>query len=252
MMATPEVLKSLPLFSDLSREECEFLLHSSRLHRIERGSLLFLHGDPVTHFYALCRGTMQVFRETPDGHEITDEILIPGDTLGADEILRTHHTHLHSARAVDDAMLLEIPVTWMKANLKDFDHIAARLLTGLSDRLHQAQIEAEHRATMSAAQMVACFLERLCVLYDFDPRGFELPISKTLIASRLRMELETFSRTLKKLKEHGIEVEGTQVKFTHIDKARHFVCDDCSIHEDCPTHRVLKAVQQQKAKAECG
>ena len=104
---------------------------------------------------------------------------------------------------------------------------------------------------MSAAQIVACYLQRLCVLYNFDPHGFELPISKTLIASRLRMELETFSRTLKKLKEHGIEVEGTHVRFTSIDKARHFSCDDCSIHEDCPTHQLLRAAHQQKREMEC-
>lgn len=76
----------------------------------------------------------------------------------------------------------------------------------MAERAHIAEVEAEHQATMSAAQLVACFMQRLCVLYNFDPKGFDLPYSKTLIASRLGMELETFSRTLAKLKEHGIAV----------------------------------------------
>jgi hypothetical protein len=109
-------------------------------------------------------------------------------------------------------------------------------MAAISDRLHSAQIEAEHQSTMSATQIVACFLQRLCVLYELDPSGFELPYSKTLIASRLRMELATFSRTLKKLKEEGINVERTHVVFTDKQKTRRFVCDECSLSEDCTAH----------------
>lgn len=222
------------------------LTQNSRLRHCRRGQFLFMHGDQVTHFYILYRGTVQVFRETPDGHEITSDILIPGDTLGADEIIKSKHNHQSNARAVDDAVLLEIPLSWMKQHLKDFDNLAAKLLAGLADRLHGAQLEAEHRATMSAPQMVACFLERLCVLYEFDPRGFELPISKTLIASRLRMELETFSRALKKLKEHGIVVTGTHVAFTDAYEASNFACGNCSISEDCPTHQKMQGKERRQ------
>jgi CRP-like cAMP-binding protein len=235
----PTVIKTLPLFSELNAQETDIILRSSHLRRCEKGSFLYLHGDKVTHFYILCRGIMQIFRETPDGHEITSEILITGDTLCADEIIQAKRNHQSHARAVEDCVLLEISLSWMKEHLKDFDHLAARLLAGLSDRLYQAQLEAEHRATMSAPQMVACFLQRLCVMYDFDSKGFDLPVSKTLIASRLRMELETFSRTLKKLKEYGIEVEGTRVTFTDVHAAGEYVCNECSINEDCPTHQLL-------------
>ncbi|MDB2415204.1 helix-turn-helix domain-containing protein [Rickettsiales bacterium] len=89
---------------------------------------------------------------------------------------------------------------------------------------------------MTATQMVACFLQRLCILYGHDPQDFELPYSKTLIASRLRIELETFSHTLKRLKKEGITVEGKDVSFTNKQKTGHFVCDECSLSEDCPAH----------------
>jgi hypothetical protein len=88
-------------------------------------------------------------------------------------------------------------------------------------------------------------LERLCLLYDFDPAGFELPISKTLIASRLRMELETFSRALKKLSAHGITVTGTHVAFTDRGKVGRFVCDACSMREECQTHALLHGISEK-------
>ena len=198
-----------------------------------------MHGDKITHFYVICRGTMQIFRETPDGHEITNDMLIAGDTVNAEEIMSKQIIHAMNARAVEDTSILKIPVRWMKDNLQTFGHIAASLMAGLSVRLHNAQMEAEHQSTMSATQIVACYLQRLCVLYSFDPHSFELPYSKTLIASRLRIELETFSRTLKNLKGQGITVTGTHVSFTDMQKTGKFVCNTCSMSEDCQAHLYL-------------
>lgn len=234
-----DMLRILPLFSDLSREESDLVIQNSRLRHVKRGQFLFIHGDNVRNFYMLCRGTMQIFRETPDGHEITSDILIAGDSVSAEDVVQEKRTHQTNARAVDDAALLEIPIVWMKKCLKNFDQIAPKLLADISIRLHDAQIEAEHLSTMSATQIAACYLQKLCVLYNFDPHGFELPYSKTLIASRLRMEPETFSRTLHKLKDQGINVTGAHVSFTNMHKTGHFVCDTCSASVDCPTHQRL-------------
>lgn len=239
MLIEPSTLKALPLFSTLTQEESALITKSSRMRQCERGQFVFRHGEPITHFYVICRGAVQIFRETPDGHEVTSDMLIAGDVINANEIITELSLHGMNARTVDDAMLLAIPVGWMKANLNSFDHISSYLMAGLSKRLHSAQIEAEHQSTMTATQIVACFLQRLCILYGFNPEGFELPYSKTLIASRLRMELETFSRTLKRLKEKGITVRGTRVIFTDTQKTGRFVCDKCSLSEDCPAHRRL-------------
>ncbi len=234
-----ELLRTLPLFSGLSVEENTRLLANSRLRNCERGAYLFMHGDAITHFYVVCRGTVQIFRETPDGHEVTSDLLIAGDSLNADEIITKQVTHNKNARAVDEIVVLEIPISWMVANLNNINHMAEHLMASLSDRLHSAQIEAEHQSTMSATQIVACYLQRLCTLYGFDPKGFELPYSKTLIASRLRIELETFSRALKNLRGEGFEVNGAHVSINNVEKTSHFVCDSCSLSEDCPVHLSL-------------
>jgi CRP-like cAMP-binding protein len=234
-----ETLRTLPLFTGLSDAQVSTLASHSRMRKVGRGDFLFLYGDDIKNFKILCRGTVQVFRETPDGHEITSEILIAGDCINSDEVIARQTTHMTNARIVDEALILELPINWMRTHLTDFNTLAPRLLQSLSERLHEAQMEAEHRSTMSATQMVACYLQGLCVLYDFDPGGFDLPYSKTLIASRLRMELATFSRTLQKLKDVGIFVKGSHVAFKNLNKAGHFVCDNCSVAEDCPTHQTL-------------
>lgn len=239
MTVALDTLKALPLFSDLSQEDGALLIRNSRMRTCKRGQFLFMHGDEITHFYVVCRGAVQIFRETPDGHEATNNVLIAGDTINADEVVTRQPTHMVNARAIEECLLLEIPIAWLRGHLKNFDHIAERLLSSIADRLHSAQLEAEQLYSMSAAQIVACYLQKLCVLYDFDPRGFELPYTKTLIASRLRIEKETFSRTLQTLRDQGITVTGAHVSIRDMRKAENFACNECSIAEECGTHSAL-------------
>jgi CRP-like cAMP-binding protein len=75
------------------------------------------------------------------------------------------------------------------------------------------QEEMERQVTMTAPQILAHFLRQICDSHGLDPRGFALPYKKSLIASRLGMELETLSRAWPKLKDHGIIVKGSYVSF---------------------------------------
>lgn len=236
----PENARGMSLFAGLTEQDRDTLIKGGRLRQVPRGHMLFAHGDKVTHFYVIVSGTMQLFRATPEGHEKTIEIAKSGQTMCEDEVMDACHGHRVNGVAVEDSVVLEFPVAWLKETAKKHSVFALNLLSLISSRAHLAEVEAEHQATMSAAQLVACFMQRLCVLYDFNPKGFDLPYSKTLIASRLGMELETFSRTLAKLKEHGITVEGNRVIITDLARVGEYVCGMCSISGECTTHQAME------------
>ena len=240
MLTATSDIRNLSLFSSLSDGEKDALLAGGKVRQLAKGQALFHHGDPVTHFYIVQKGQIQLFRDSADGHEKTLNIVKSGQTLCEGEILDSCRTHRTNAVAIDEAQLLEFPVAWLKESAKSYGAFALNLLSLISQQTHLAEVEAEHQATMSAAQLVACFMQRMCVLYDFDPKGFELPYSKTLIASRLGMELETFSRTLAKLKEQGISVTGTRVAIHDLGRIEQYVCGFCSIADDCTTHQALE------------
>lgn len=239
---SPEQIRALPLFSGLTEQDKDSLLQEGQMRRYTRGQSLFFHGDPVAHFYIVLSGTVQLYRESPEGKEKTIEMLKAGQTICEGEILDSCRAHRASAEAVDAVTVLEFTQSWLKEASRKHGMFALNLLSSIAAQAHLAEVEAEHQATMSAAQLVACFLQRLCVLYDFDHKGFELPYSKTLIASRLGMELETFSRTLARLKEQGIVVEGTHVAITDLAAVEQYVCGFCSISEECPTHRAMERI----------
>lgn len=206
-----DIINTIPLFSGMSEQEKSSLHEVARIRHFPRANILFLQGDQMQCFHIICRGTIQIFRETSEGHEITSDILISGEPLCITEVIEAQPVYKVSARAVEETMILEIPMQWLRQNLHNFNQLIFKLFANISHRLQKSSLELERQNTMSASELITCFLHELCVLYDFDPRGFELPYSKTLIASRLGMELETFSRSLHKLKEHGITVQGSHV-----------------------------------------
>ena len=238
--ATSENVRMLSLFDGIADHEKDALLKEGRLHKCARGQMLYAQGDKVTHFYIIVSGTMQLFRTTPDGQGKTLYLLKQGQTFGQNEIMDGCSRHRVNTVAIEDSVLMEFPITWLKETSRKNSTFALNLLSLISQQVHWAELEAEHQASMSAPQLVACFLQRLCVLYGFDPKNFELPYSKSLIASRLGMELETLSRALSKLKDQGIKVEGTHVAIHDLKLIEHYVCDFCSISGDCVTHQAME------------
>jgi CRP-like cAMP-binding protein len=239
-----DIVWAMPFFSDLSDAEKAELLKVASFRHHKRNEMIFLQGDPLTHLYWVCKGAAQMFRETPDGHELTSSFRIIGDLLFDPDAAKLKHSHTMNARALEEVTLFTLPAGWIDENLQAYDHLARKFMALLALQVYQTQIETEHQATMNAAQIVACFLQHLCVLHKFDPRGFDLPYSKSLIASRLGMQLESFSRTLPKLHELGIIVSGKHVSFTDIATAQQFSCGACSVAEECHTHQGMRALAQ--------
>ena len=238
--AAYDALRAFPLFTGLAEARLEELFAEGRVRKYEPGQHVFVCGDKAQSFYIVIDGTIQVFRETPDGYETTTDVLLAGDMMGDQEMFLQKPVYRFNAVAVKPSTLVEFSMDGWRESVKRTGALAVNLLSALSRRLHIASVESEHKATMSAAQQVACFLERLCVLHGYDHRHFTLPCSKMLIASRLGMAIETFSRALAVLRAHGIVVEGSHVSFRDFSAIEAFNCAHCSIAGNCEEHEELR------------
>lgn len=232
-------VENLALFTGLAESELQKLFAAGKQRSVAKGETLFLYGDKIKHFYIVKSGVFKLGRTTPEGQHKTLDILKAGEAMCAAEIMDSCHGHRMTAEAVENSEVVEFPAMWLKDSVRNHPDFALNLLSAISSRAHMAEVEAEHQATMSAPQLVACFLQRISILHGFDPKGFELPYSKALIASRLGMEQETFSRTLNKLKDHGIIVSGNHVSIHDLEKIERYLCNFCSIADDCSTHKSI-------------
>lgn len=251
-LSVTDIAQTLPLLSGMTDNEKSGMLKEGQVRNYARGEHLFLHGDPAKHMYVLCKGTVRLIRETPDGNEFTTDVMIAGQTVGDTELFSPHGEYPYNAIAVDDVTALRFDTAWLKAYAQRTPPFAINLLAELSRRNQLASREAEQHANMTAVQRIVCFMQHLCTLHDFNPHGFELPYNKTLIASRLGIEPETFSRALAKISDYGITVKGTTVTMTNLDAIENKVCTSCSIAGNCPEHKMLEQKMNALAKPKGG
>jgi CRP-like cAMP-binding protein len=215
-MAQMDIVRRIPLFAGLTEEEKDILLQGGGIYSYPRKKCIFREDDPVKYLYIVCAGIVQEFHETHDGHEITVNIYKMGDVFCTTGLFSKDSLHHTNTIAVDNAYVMELPIEKFKENIRKYESITAHLFSSLVQLIVMKQLEVEQQATMSSTQILAFFLRQVCDSYGLDPHGFTLPYKKSLIASRLGMELETLSRAIPKLKAHGIEVKGVHVRFTDL------------------------------------
>jgi CRP-like cAMP-binding protein len=196
-----EFLKRLPLFADLSPEELSLVAAGTTEHHIPRGSAVFQRGDPCVGFHMVIFGQVKLSFLSSQGNEKIVEIIGPGHSFG-EALMFMEKPYIVTAHAVSDCMLLHISKHTVFAELARNPQFARRMLAGMSRRLHG---------------LIIGYL-----LKDDDAKdGSEitLAVSKKLLASRLNLTPEYFSRVLHELADQGmIAVNGRQIRI--LDSAR--------------------------------
>ncbi len=206
------------LFSGLEPEALDLLLEEARVRPLVRGQLLFLQGDPAEHVYVVLSGWIRLSRMGADGSQLTIHILGPGESFAEAAVFRMG-TYPVSAEAVDRSRLLEVPAAVLLGCLRERVDLCFNMMASMAARLHRFVEQLEQLATRSAVERVALFLCRLagersgsCTL--------RLPLDKTLIAARLGMQPETFSRALAKLRRYGVATRGGTVTIEDLERLR--------------------------------
>lgn len=226
----------LPLLAGLEDSVRQRFLALSCRQELERGALLCTHGEPLSRVFFVLEGAVRSFRQTPDGKEITVGLALAGDVLGSEYLADGFSHYQWSAIACEPhTVVLGCERTLLRHMLGEEAALALNLLAQLAEQTHRATVDADQLVTFNAAQRVACFLLRLCALYGFDPQGFTLPFAKATIASKLGMEVETFSRSLAKLKDYGVQVAGRKISIGKMHALECYACGHCSTGDDCAT-----------------
>lgn len=217
---TVELLSHAPIFRDVSREDLERIAAGTAEIRAGRGRILFHRGDPCTGFHLVVYGQVKLAVGTAAGAEKVVDIIGPGMTFG-EALMFTDRPYVVSATALNDSLVLHIGKETLYHELERDPRLARRMLAGLSWRLHMLVKDVEALTLHSAAQRVIGYLMRL------DESGaaarLTLPAQKTLVASRLNLTPEYFSRILHELAEEGlIRIEGRDIEILDAGRLRSF------------------------------
>lgn len=214
-------LANLPLFKEIGPDEIERLARGTRTIHAERGEALFHKGDPVEGFYVVVYGQVKLAFTSPSGADKVVEIIGPGMSFG-EAVMFLEMPHVVYAQALADSMLLHISKSVVFDELEHNPRFARRMLGGLSRRLHGIVSDVEAYCMHSGAQRVIGYLLRDAEQVEGNEQfDVTLPTNKGVIASRLNLTPQHFSRILHELSEAGlVRVEGRTIHITDLDKLR--------------------------------
>jgi len=108
----------------------------------------------------------------------------------------------------------------------------------LLQKIKELETQLDNVQNMSVAQRAVCCIQRTCTAHGLKHTDFVLPISKTLLATRIGTPLETLSRALPHIKALGVTVQGRNVKI-NAPVALKTVCNDCFGTDTCKAFKAI-------------
>jgi CRP-like cAMP-binding protein len=210
-----EELRTAPLFSGLSDEQLERVARHAARVSLDAGQLLFSQGDASQRFFLVLEGQVRLFRLSPDGGEKVIEIVALGQTFAEALMFLNAPRYPVCAAALCPTELIGIDSRDFASMLRESMDTCFVLLGDLSQRLRALIGEIDNLTLHTATSRIAGYL---LMKLPAGCKSLDLEVRKGILASRLSVKAETFSRVEKNLIDQGIiEVDGGHV--TILDQA---------------------------------
>lgn len=209
-----ELLRTVPVFSELADEDISRLAQHTTRRRCPKDTVVFFENDQGDSFFMILEGRIKVTILGDDGREVILSILGPGDFFGEMALL-DDEPRSATAIAIEDTELLGLSRADFQHVLRDNRSITGALIKILAARLRRANHQISTLALLDVYGRVA----RVIVDTARD-EGRRLKDGRIAfrrathqeIANRIGTTRETVTRMLKDLERQGlIHVEGKEI-----------------------------------------
>ena len=214
-----EVVRRNMLFRNIPEARAREVIGDRTPRVFPKGQVLYLQGDHIDCLHFVISGWVKLFRATEDGVDTVVAVNGPGSSFGEAAALLGIPSHA-GAEAASEARILSLDAERLRSRLIADPDLAFPMLASASMHLRIMVEELEQLKSLPATRRIAGFLADLAG----PAKGaveLEFPYEKTLIAGRLGMTPESFSRGLAKLRDLGVTVDREKVSIARIEAVRH-------------------------------
>jgi CRP/FNR family transcriptional regulator, dissimilatory nitrate respiration regulator len=215
-----DVVMRAPLFKAMGPTIARTMIADRSPRAYARGETIFEEGAPADGFYCILEGWAKLYRLREDGEEVVVAIFSAGETF-AEVAMFLGGRYPAGCEAVLPSRILKVDAANLRRAVLAEPQLAFDMLAAASMRLRQLVDEIEQLKARSAPQRIADFLVRQAGAAS-GAANVALPYEKALLASRLGMKPESFSRALGKLAEFGVVVERDSVTIPDVAKLAAF------------------------------
>ena len=211
------------LFRRLSNEAFNNILQQSNLTSLKRNETLFEQGDEATRFFLVRSGQIMLFQTSPEGNEKVVDIIGPGQTFAEAVMFMEGNRYPVNARSTSNTELFYFDNIAFTEQLQKSNALCFAMMADMSTRLKGLLTEISELTIYNAKHRLISYL--LGHINDLqDQPTVKLTATKSMIASRLSITPETFSRILSKLKKDNlISIEDETITLVQPEKLKEII-----------------------------
>jgi CRP/FNR family cyclic AMP-dependent transcriptional regulator len=199
-----ELLRRVPLFSELSHEDLERIGSVAVPRSFPKGVRVFHEGDQSDACYIVRSGDLRVTRQHRDGRAIALATLGPGEFFGELAML-DGEARSASVETLSDCEVLALPAADMRGLLRGSSEITVKLVVALTRRLREANERLARQSFQTVPSRVAGVLSQL--IAEEVQRGREgvmVRMTQADLAQLAGTSRESVSRFLATLERAGV------------------------------------------------
>lgn len=220
-MTIHNLLRKQFLFSQLEEPQLERVISIAKRHALADGERLFDAGNHASHFYLVVSGQIKLTRLAPNGNEKVIEIIGAGNTFAEALMFADAPAYPVTATAIEHCEVIAFDNKAFMALLRESVDTCFRMMSDMSQRLHRMIKEIDDLTLQSAIGRVAGFLVDRHGVEEGKVTEFDLEAPKGVIASRLSIKPETFSRILGNFTSQGlVKLKGSHVTILDAEALR--------------------------------
>jgi CRP-like cAMP-binding protein len=219
-----KILKTYPLFQDLSPESLGGLVTGHRFKNLKHHETLFVAGEEATHFAIVLTGAFKLVRPTPRGDDAIMYFATPGDVVGGLVMLKPEGRFPVSAISLGPTTALLLPRSTYQDHWVRSSSVQAKLNSMLYARMSVLQDE-KANSKLTLQQRIAVLLLKL-MHRNSNTEDLKLPIPLTRqeIADSVGATVEAVIRSMSEMSQKGIiRTEDQQIEILRPDKLAEIV-----------------------------
>ena len=186
------------------------IMQKSRVVQLGVGDALFHQGEPAGAIFAVLDGLVKLTVDQRDGSEVVVETFGAGASF-AEALAFGQSPYPVSGFALVDSRVLVAPSRAVKTVVQDNPDSFGAILAATYAHMHQLVRQIEQLKSKSGLERLGRYILARADIAG-STKAIEIPIEKKVLASLLGMKPETLSRAFRRLRDHGVVVEGPVIQ----------------------------------------
>ena len=214
----PEELRQHPLFGGLDADQMAQMLETARVIHLDEGQQLFQCRQPARNFFMVRSGTIRLYLSAPDGAEKVIHLIAAGETFAEAITFMEGQFYPVNASALNACEVLSFSNVTYRNILQGSTDTCFRLMADMSKWLKRQITDIDALTLQNATLRFTNYLLHQVPAGTQHEVTITLSAPKHVIASRLSIQPESFSRILRNLQSEGhITVTGNLIHIKDIN-----------------------------------